>query len=39
MIFNELEEFKKEFKKLSKKYNSLENDFFDLKLLLEKSPT
>ncbi len=38
MIFKELDEFKKEFKKLSKKYHSLCDDFEDFKLLLENSP-
>jgi hypothetical protein len=32
MIFKELDEFKKEFKKLSKKYHSLILDFEDFKL-------
>ncbi len=38
MIFKELNEFKKEFKKLLKKYHSLADDFDDLKSLLEASP-
>jgi hypothetical protein len=39
MIFKELQEFEKEFKKLSKKYHSLTDDFLDLKFFLETSPT
>ncbi len=38
MIFKEIAEFKKELKKLSKKYPSLIEDFGDLKSLLETSP-
>jgi|GEM_PF-3095584 len=38
MIFKKLKEFKKEFKKLSKKYRSLSDDFIDLENLLEISP-
>lgn len=38
MIFNELDEFKKEFKKLCKKYNSLEQDFLVFKDVLEVAP-
>ena len=38
MIFKELNEFKKEFKKLLKKYHSLTDDFDDLKSLLENNP-
>ena len=38
MIFTELEEFGKEFKKLLKKYKSLTEDFEDFKLALEDDP-
>jgi hypothetical protein len=38
MIFKELNEFKKEFKRLSRKYNSLKLDFEDLKKVLEVDP-
>jgi len=38
MNFNELPEFEKEFKKLSKKYKSLPDDFEDLKKVLAISP-
>jgi hypothetical protein len=38
MTFSELEEFKREFKKLSKKYRSLPDDFDDFCLALEQSP-
>lgn len=39
MLFKELDEFKKEFKKLSKKYHSLNQDFNDFKFWLEDDPT
>lgn len=38
MIFNELDEFSKEFKKLCKKYPSLEDDFTLFKNVLEINP-
>ena len=38
MIFKELDEFKKEFKKLLKKYHSLIDDFEDFKFWLEDDP-
>lgn len=38
MIFNELDEFSKEFKKLCKKYPSLENDLSVFKSVLEINP-
>ena len=37
-IYNELDEFKKEFKNLSKKYKSLKDDFEDLKKVIEVFP-
>lgn len=37
-IYNELDEFKKEFKKLSKKYKSLDSDLEDYKEFLELYP-
>jgi hypothetical protein len=37
--FNQLPEFTKEFKKLSKKYKSLESDLFTLEKILEELPT
>jgi len=39
MKFIELKEFLNEFKKLSKKYKSLEEDFKDFKLSIEDDPT
>lgn len=38
MIFSECKEFQKEFKKLLKKYNSLESDFEVFKIALEDDP-
>ena len=38
MIFNQLAEFKRDIKKLSKKYKSLIDDFEDFCLALEQSP-
>jgi len=38
MIFTELSEFLKEFKKLLKKYPSLSDDFDDFKIALEDDP-
>lgn len=38
MEFNELEEFKKDLKKLSKKFNSLSDDFTIVKKVLDVSP-
>ena len=39
IFFQELEEFKKDLKKLSKKYKSLESDLEDLKKIIELFPT
>ena len=38
MEFNELEEFKKDLKKLSKKFNSLSDDYTIVKKVLDVSP-
>lgn len=39
MIFKETEEFKKDFKKLSKKYQSLPEDLEEFKTFVRKNPT
>lgn len=39
MNFKETDEFRKDFKKLNKKYRSLPGDLYELKKILKKKPT